>query len=96
MIYLVNIFLVLLIALLDTREMKQVRITSTDLKDINNCKLFIYSDGTLKKEGDHVLLPNVEHFKLDLKKEYLLQCLRNHLLFIHRLIIKTIQKSTTI
>ena len=58
-----------LIALVNvSKEPKEVRITSTDLKDINNCKQFIYSDGTLKKEGDHVLLPNAEHLKLDLKK----------------------------
>jgi len=57
-----------LIALVNvSKETKNVKITSTN-GDINNCKQFIYSDGTLIKEGDHNLLPNAEHLKLNLKE----------------------------
>ena len=58
-----------LIALVNTsKEPKDVRITSATLQQIKNCKQFIYSDGTLKKESDHQLLPNADHLTLNLKK----------------------------
>jgi len=53
----------------DNKEPKNICIESAGIQQIKNCKQFIYLDGTLKKEGDHTLLPNAEHLKLDLKKE---------------------------
>jgi len=58
-----------LIALINvSKEPKEVKLTSVALQNIKNCKQFIYSDGTLKKEGDHNLLPNAAHLTLNLKK----------------------------
>ena len=58
-----------LIALVNvSKESRNVRITSAALRQVKDCKQFIYSDGTLKKNGDHNLLPNAEHLTLNLKK----------------------------
>jgi len=50
-----------------TKEPKQVRIESGNFGAASGYKKFIYSDGTLKKEGDHILLPNEENLSLDFR-----------------------------
>ena len=58
-----------MIALINvSKQPKDVILTSAAIQNIKDCKQFIYSDGTLKKEGDHTLLPNAAHLTLDLKK----------------------------
>ncbi len=45
---------------------KKVRIQSSTLPALGNVKQFVYSDGTLIKEGDHGLQPNRKALTLDL------------------------------
>jgi len=51
-----------------SKEEKTVKIESLNMPELSGYKKFIYSDGTLKKEGDHILLPNQENLSLNLKK----------------------------
>jgi len=51
-----------------SKEEKQVKIQSLNMPELNGCKKFIYSDGTLKKEGDYMLLPNEENISMDFIK----------------------------
>lgn len=58
-----------LIALVNvSKESKSVTIESLNLPQLLGCKEFIYAEGSLKKEGDHVLLPNTVDLTLDFKK----------------------------
>jgi len=51
-----------------SKEQKEIAIKSKSLTTLAGCKQFIYSDGTLKKEGDHTLLPNETGLNLNLDK----------------------------
>lgn len=51
-----------------SKEIKGVRLESSNMPKLTGCKKFIYSDSTLKKEGDHSLLPNEENLTLTLSK----------------------------
>lgn len=51
-----------------SKQEKQIKIESHNMSGLTGCKQFIYSEGTLKKEGDHKLLPNKENVDLNLEK----------------------------
>lgn len=51
-----------------SKEIRNVKLESLNMQNIPNCKKYIYSDGTLKKDGDHKLLPNEEGLTLNFKK----------------------------
>ncbi len=51
-----------------SEQEKKIKIESRNMPGLTGCKKFIYSDGTLKKEGDHGLLPNEENLSLDFTK----------------------------
>lgn len=44
---------------------KSVQVKSSDVFSVSNCKKFVYSDGTLNREGDHLLLPNEQNLTVD-------------------------------
>lgn len=48
------------------KEIKKCTIKSSSLPTLEKVKQFIYSDGTLRKDGDHNLLPNKENLVLKL------------------------------
>ena len=50
-----------------SKEPKNVRMASANFPNMKDCKQFIYSDGTLMKDGDHNLLPNAKRLNLNLK-----------------------------
>lgn len=51
-----------------SKEVRTVKLEGLNMQNLSNCKKFIYSDGTLKKEGDHKLLPNEEDLTLNFQK----------------------------
>ena len=55
-----------------SNEIKNIKLESLNMQDIPNCKQYIYSDGTLKKDGDHKLLPNKEGLTLNFRKGQLI------------------------
>ncbi|MFT4221913.1 hypothetical protein [Dysgonomonas sp.] len=51
-----------------SKKIRNVKIDGLNTQSIPNCKKYIYSEGTLKKEGDHKLLPNEEGLTLNFQK----------------------------
>ena len=43
-----------------------VKLGSSGMAEIKDCRKFVYHETTLKKEGDHRLLPNEEGLPLNL------------------------------
>lgn len=52
-----------------SKEKKEIKLESSNMPELTGCKKFVYADGTLKTEGDYLLLPNEENLKLNLSKE---------------------------
>lgn len=50
------------------KDNKTIAINSLDLQSLSACKKFIYSNGTLRTKGDHLLLPNEDKLSLNLKE----------------------------
>lgn len=51
-----------------SRSPQTVKMKSNTLSSLPDCKKFIYSDGALKKDGDHILLPNEENLIINFGK----------------------------
>lgn len=51
-----------------SKEKKEIKLESSNMPELTGCKKFVYADGTLKTEGDYLLLPNEENLKLNLSK----------------------------
>ncbi|UII20686.1 hypothetical protein [Fulvivirga ligni] len=51
-----------------SQESHSVKIQSTDLKSLQGANKYIYSKNTLKKEGDHGLLPNETDLNINLSE----------------------------
>lgn len=51
-----------------SKNEKQVKLHSNNMKSLLACKKYIYSEGTLKTEGDHMLYPNEENIELNLEE----------------------------
>ncbi len=51
-----------------SKEEKDIKLESSNMPELTGCKKFVYADGTLKTEGDYLLLPNEENLKLNLSK----------------------------
>jgi hypothetical protein len=47
---------------------KRIKIESKTMKSLSTYKKFIYADGFLKKDGDHILLPNETGLSLNFSK----------------------------
>lgn len=52
------------------KEFKKCTLKSSSLSKLEKMKQFIYSKGTLQKDGDHNLLPNKENIVLELRNGY--------------------------
>ncbi len=60
------------IALVNVSKQKIiVKVTDKEQSKLNDMKEYIYANGTLKKEGDHLLLPNNTNITLNLKNGYI-------------------------
>jgi hypothetical protein len=55
-----------------SKEPQTVSVECGHLQNWANVAKYIYSDGTLVKEGDHKLLPNEKNLRLNLKKGIIL------------------------
>jgi len=53
------------------RQKRTVKLIDTAQSTLSAMKEYIYADGTLKKEGDHLLLPNNTNLTLNLKDGYI-------------------------
>lgn len=51
-----------------SRSPQTVKMKSNTLSSLSDCKKFIYSDGALKTDGDHILLPNEENLIINFGK----------------------------
>lgn len=51
-----------------SRSPQTVKMKSNTLSSLPDCKKFIYSDGALKTDGDHILLPNEENLIINFGK----------------------------
>lgn len=57
------------------KETKRIRLISDDLPSSDGWRKYIYHETTLRKEGDHRLLPNEEELTLDLSRGLSLEML---------------------
>jgi hypothetical protein len=57
------------------KETKRIRLISDDLPSSDGWRKYIYHETTLRKEGDHRLLPNEEELTLDLRRGLSLEML---------------------
>ncbi|MCD8193022.1 MAG: hypothetical protein LUD74_00415 [Tannerellaceae bacterium] len=49
-------------------ESKEIRLTSTTLPQLEDCRKYMYAEGMLRTEGDHILLPNETGVNLHLHR----------------------------
>ncbi len=62
------------------KETKRIRLISDDLPSSDGWRKYIYHETTLRKEGDHRLLPNEEELTLDLSRGLSLEMLPESLI----------------
>jgi len=62
------------------KETKRIRVISDDLPSSDGWRKYIYHETTLRKEGDHRLLPNEEELTLDLSRGLSLEMLPESLI----------------
>ena len=53
-----------------SKQNRTVKLTDSAKSKLYRMKEFIYAEGMLKKDGDHILLPNNTHLTLNLEKGY--------------------------
>ena len=51
-----------------SKEAKRVHLQCDEIKNWNNVSKYVYAEGTLIKEGDHMVLPNESNLQLSLDK----------------------------